>query len=99
MVNEKTCEICGYAIKPEDLVVHRIIPEEVAKQTGILDTRKVVLCTNCSDDIQAWYHKKVYDMTYDTGTKQFIPKSATEIVKEYEAAYKAFVARKRQLQT
>jgi len=94
---EKTCEICGYVSKPEELVIHRIIPEEVAKQAGILDVGKIVLCINCGNQVQDWYTKKVFGMRYDARTNQFIPKSSTQMVKEYEAAYKSFVAYKKWL--
>ena len=92
---EKTCELCGYARKPEDLVIHRIIPEEVVKQAGIIDTRTVVLCLNCSHEVQDWYRKKVYSDDYDAGTHRFRPKSSAEMIREYEAAYKAFTAYKK----
>ena len=64
----KTCEICGRESKPEDLVIHLVVPEEVARQAGILDTRTVLLCINCSNEVQAFYSKKVHDLSYDDGT-------------------------------
>ncbi len=91
----KICEICGYASKPEDLVIHPIVPKEVASQFGILDTRTVLLCINCYNELQTWYLKRVFDMSYDAGTEQFVPKSSADMVKEYEAAYGAFVKYKR----
>ena len=94
-MEKKTCEICGYTSKPEDLLIHRIVPEEVATQVGILDTRTVLLCINCSNEVQAFYSKKVHDLSYDDGTKHFIPKSPSELIKEYEVAYKAFIAYKK----
>ena len=93
-MEKKSCGICGYEGKPEDLVIHRIVPEEVARQAGILDTRTVLLCINCSNEFQT-FTKKVPDLSYDDVTKHFIPKSPTELIKEYEAAYKAFIAYKK----
>jgi len=94
-VAKKTCEICGREGKPEDLVIYRIVPEEVAKQAGVIDLRTALLCFTCGSEIQDWYRKRVFNMIYDTLTLQFIPKSPTEIIKEYETAYKAFVAYKK----
>lgn len=91
---KKACEICGYTSRPRSLVTYRIIPEEVAIQAGILDSRTVVLCISCSMEVQAWCAKKAFSMSYDAGTKRFVPKSSAEIVKEYEAAYKAFITYK-----
>lgn len=93
-MEKKTCEICGYTSKHEDLVIYRIVPEEIATQAGILDKRKVVLCTNCCNELQAWYLKRVFGMSYDAGTVQFVPKSSADMVKEYEAAYRAFATYK-----
>jgi hypothetical protein len=94
-VQRKICEVCGCAVSPGELVIHRIVPEEIAKQVGILDVRKVVLCLNCGNQIQDWYNKRVFSMSYDDKTNRFIPKSSTEMVKEYEAAYKAFATYKK----
>lgn len=94
-MQRKSCEVCGHAVDPGELVIHRIIPEEITKQAGILDARKVVLCHNCGSQVQDWYNKKVFSMSYDARTNQFIPKSSTEMIKEYEAAYKAFAAYKK----
>jgi hypothetical protein len=95
-VLRKICEICGCAVNSGELVIHQIVPEKVAKQAGILDTRTAVLCYNCGNQIQDWYDKKVYSMSYDK-TNRFISKSSTEMVKEYEAAFKAFAAYKKRL--
>lgn len=94
-MQRKTCEVCGHAVDPGELVIHRIVPEEIASRAGILDVRKVALCLNCGNQVQDWYNKKVFGMRYDARTNQFIPKSSTEMVKEYEDAYKAFVAYKK----
>jgi hypothetical protein len=90
-MKEKICDICGHAVNPEDVVVHRIIPEEVARQAGIFDFRTATLCTDCSHEIQTWYGKRVYSMSYKDGVKRFIQRSPAQMVKEYEATYKAFV--------
>ena len=94
-MEKKICEICGYEGKPEDLVIRRIAPGEVDRQDGILNIRTVLLCTNCSDEFYSYCSKKVHDASYDNVTRHFIHKSPTELIKEYEAAYKAFITYKK----
>jgi len=91
---EKTCDICGHVINPEDVVIHRIIPEEATRQAGIFDFRTATLCPDCSNEVQIWYGKRVYSVSYEDRAKRFMPRSPSDIVKEYEAAYRAFAAYK-----
>jgi hypothetical protein len=90
-MREKTCDICGHGVNSEDVVIHQIIPEEVARQAGIYDFRTAALCPDCSNEVQAWYGKRVYSMSYKDGAKRFIFKSPAQMAKEYEATYRAFV--------
>lgn len=92
---EKTCDICGHVVNPEDVVIHRIIPEEAARQAGIFDFRTATLCPDCSNEVQSWYRKRVYSVSYENRTKRFILRSPAQMVKEYEAAYRAFAAYKK----
>ena len=94
-MRERTCQTCGCSLSRENLVRHRIVPEPVATEAGILDARAVSLCPNCSQEVQNWYAKKVYHMNYDEVTKQFVPKSPAELVREYEGVYKTFVRYKK----
>jgi hypothetical protein len=94
-MREKTCDICGHVVNPEDVVIHRIIPEEVAKQAGIFDFRTAILCTDCSNEVQTWYGKRVYSMNYKDGAKRFMLRSPAQMAKEYEAAYRAFIEYKK----
>ena len=97
-MKKKACEICGYTGKPEDLVIHRIVPEEVTSQAGIVEVRQAVLCVNCSYQAQTWCDKKVSTVSYDNGAKRFMPRVPAEMVEEYESAYVAFAAYKKRLQ-
>ena len=90
-MREKTCDICGHLVNPEDVVIHRIIPAEVARQAGIFNFRTATLCTDCSNEVQTWYEKRVYSMNYKDGVKRFMLRSPAQMVKEYEAAYRAFI--------
>ncbi|MFC1861638.1 hypothetical protein ACFLYL_05155 [Chloroflexota bacterium] len=94
-MEKKICEICGYDGNPEDLVIRRIAPGKVDRQDGIFDIRTVLLCTNCSDEWYSFCSKKVHDASYNNATKHFMPKPPTELIKEYEVAYKAFIACKK----
>lgn len=94
-MREKTCDICGHVVNPEDVVIHRIIPDEVARQAGIFDFRTATLCTDCSNEVQTWYGKRVSSMSYKDGAKRFILRSPTQMVEEYEATYRAFVEYKK----
>lgn len=96
-MREKTCDICGHVVNAEDVVVHRIIPEEVARQAGIYDFRTATLCPDCSNEVQAWYGKRVYSMNYKNEAKRFILRSPAQMVKEYETTYRAFVEYKKRI--
>lgn len=93
-MKRKTCQACGYRGAARDIVLHRIIPEEVAEEAGIPDSGTVVLCVNCRNELDTWYSRKISDLTYDTTTRRFIPRSPAEMAKEYEATYQAFAGYK-----
>lgn len=93
-MRESTCRICGCSLNRENVVRHKVIPEPVATEAG-LAARTVALCPGCSQEVQNWYRKKVFHMNYDAVTKQFLPKSPAELVKEYEGVYKTFVRYKK----
>jgi len=59
------------------------------------DSTSVVLCSNCYTELLAWYDKKIYSMAYEPEMKRFRPRSPDEMVREYEAAYRAFAEYKR----
>ena len=93
------CDICRCEVEPRAIAMHNIIPREVAEEAGIWDAVTVKLCNKCLSELEAWYLDKVSDTTYDWGIQGFRPKSPTEMVKEYKAAYTAFVNYKKQSQT
>ena len=88
-----TCELCGLERKAQAIVIDSIVPREIIKLTHMLgsETLIVLLCINCRYRLEHWYQKTVSTVTYDLGSKQFKPKSPPTMVKEYEAAYAAFV--------
>ena len=91
----ETCELCGHVSQLWAIETHHIVPKELTSQAGIPDSATVTLCSNCHREVHTWYSKRVFDMTYDTMAKRFRPRSSVEMVKEYEAAYKAFAEYKK----
>ena len=96
-MRKDACDLCGREIEPESIVIHNIIPHEFTEQSPMPDSRTVNLCANCHNEVEAWYLKRVSSVSYDWRSKRFRPKSPTEMVKEYETAYIAFVKYKKWL--
>jgi hypothetical protein len=94
-MGRKKCEICGRARNSGDLVIHQIVPEEVVARAEISDLKTAVLCVDCRNELQAWYNQKVFSVSYQEKVKRFVPMTPAELVKEYQAAYKTFAARKK----
>ena len=90
-MRKDACELCGREIERGAVVIHNVVPCEVTEQAGMSDLGTVKLCINCHNEVEVWYLKRVFSETYDWGSKHFRPKIPTEMVKEYEAAYTAFV--------
>ncbi len=96
-MRKDTCDLCRCLIEPGAVVIHNVVPREVTEQAGMSDSETVKLCINCHNEVDAWYLKRVSSVTYDWGSQRFRPKSPTAMVKEYEAAYTAFVKYKKWL--
>lgn len=94
-MGERKCRTCGHSLNRENLVRHSIVPEPVATEAGISGARTVALCPSCRQEVQSWYVRKVSHVHYDEVTKQFVPRSPAELVKEYEGVYNAFVRYKK----
>jgi len=73
------------------MLQHRIVPTEVAAETGIDEPEVICLCTECHRLVRSWYHTRVSRTTYDPGTKHFRPRSAHELAQEYRAAFSSFL--------
>ena len=94
-VKMKTCMACKHRGQPGDIVVHHILPQDVAEQAGIADVGTVNLCTHCRIELYAWLSRKVSSQTYDPGTKRFRIRSPEELAREYQATYRAFIQYKK----
>ena len=94
---KQNCELCG-CDEPGQLKRYYIVPQAITEQANIQRPKTVSLCSNCQQKLGLWYSAKVGTLTYDIDMKQFISKSPSQLVKEYEIAYKWFVNyRKEQL--
>ncbi len=91
------CELCGYMSQPEAVVTKHIVPKEVTRQADMPDSATIRLCSICNKELNTWYAKKIFNMTYNSETKRFRPRSPSEITKEYEAIYRAFAEYKKGL--
>jgi len=94
-MGKKNCKACGCEGVLTSLIINSIIPEDVTKQAGIVSSRTATLCRKCSEELQNWYSKRVFNIVYDPGSKQFKPQSPTRMVKEYEGAYEGFIKYKK----
>ncbi len=91
------CDLCLCEVELGETVIYNVVPHEVAVKAGLPASKAVKLCARCCREVEAWYLKRVSDITYDWGSKQFVPKTPSDMVKEYEAAYAAFVRYKQSL--
>jgi len=94
-MEQATCQVCGYKGKPETVARHHIIPRELTEQAGMPDSATVMLCRNCSQELNDWYSKRAFNMAYDPASKRFRPRLPHEMVREYETAYRAFAKYKK----
>lgn len=89
------CKLCGCE-ETGLLKRYNIVPQAIAEEAGIQKPKTVMLCLNCQQELGIWYSAKVGAVTYDTGVKQFVPKSPSQLVTEYEVAYQWFTRYKKE---
>jgi len=92
---EINCKICGRE-EPDLVKSYSIVPPEILEEAGIERPKTVRICSNCQLELERWYSAKVSNVTYDNGAKQFVPKTASQLVKEYEVAYQWFTRYKKE---
>ncbi len=97
IMRKSNCKLCG-CDDPGLVKRYYIVPQTITEQAGIQRPKTASLCSDCQQELGLWYSAKVGTLTYDTAKKQFIPKSSSQLVKEYEIAYQWFTKyRKEQL--
>jgi DNA segregation ATPase FtsK/SpoIIIE-like protein len=53
------------------------------------------MCCNCRRELDAWFSAKVAKMVYDIGMQGFRCRTHTEMIKEYQSVFNAFVEYKK----
>ncbi len=89
-MGRQSCDLCGYHGEPNLLAEHLAIPLAVTREAGVAESRIITLCQNCHRELDRWYSVKVADTSYDTSLNRFRPKTAQEMVREYEFAFNMF---------
>ena len=87
----ETCELCGCTNQLRPTLICQILPEEITGQAEVSNSATVILCSNCQKELYNWYSKKVFNLAYNPETKRFRPRSPSEMVQEYQTAYKVFI--------
>jgi len=90
-VAKETCKVCNSVVDPDTMEKHHIVPRDVTDEAGIPESQTVRLCTDCHEEVHTWYTARVRHTEYDPDTKRFRTKSSLEMVREYQAAFSAFV--------
>jgi len=81
------CELCH---ESGSLKIYNIVPQAISEEAGIKKPKTVRLCPDCQQELGLWYSAKVGELTYDIAVKQFVPKTPSQLAKEYETAYHWF---------
>jgi 5-methylcytosine-specific restriction endonuclease McrA len=90
-VAKETCKVCNNVVDPDAMEKHHIVPRDVTDEGGISESQTVRLCTDCHEEVHNWYTARVRHTEYDPDTRRFRTKSSLEMVREYQAAFTAFV--------
>ena len=94
-MRKENCEICGRRIELGTIERHHVVPTEVTEQAGLPESETLRSCSNCYQEVCAWYSAKVSGVVYDTGSQRFERKSQLEMIKEYESAFNNFMKYKK----
>ncbi len=88
---EETCDLCGYASILGAVEECSIVPNEITRAAGMPKSQTIRMCCNCRRELHAWFSAKVAKMVYDIGMQRFRYRTHTEMVKEYQSVFNAFV--------
>ena len=88
---KETCELCGYASILGAVEECSIVPNDITRAAGMPKSQTVRMCRNCRRELDAWFSAKVGKMVYDIGMQRFRYRTHTEMVKEYQSVFNAFV--------
>ena len=88
---EETCDLCGYTSILGPVEECSIVPNDIARAAGMPKSQTIRMCCNCRRELDTWFSAKVAKMVYDIGMQRFRYRTHTEMVKEYQSAFNAFV--------
>ncbi len=88
---KETCELCGYTSILEAVKECPIVPNDIARAAGTPKSQTIKMCCNCRGELDTWVSAKVATTVYDIGTQRFRCRTHTEMVKEYQSVFNAFV--------
>jgi 5-methylcytosine-specific restriction endonuclease McrA len=90
-VADKTCQVCRNRVDPEDIKVHHIVPKNLTDEAGIPESQTIQLCTDCHQEVHAWYTARVRSTEYDDNIRRFRHKSSLEMISEYQKVFSDFI--------
>jgi len=88
---EETCELCGYTGILGAVEERPIVPNDIARAASMPKSQTTRMCCNCRRELDTWFSTKVAKMVYDIGMQRFRCRTHTEMVKEYQSVFNAFV--------
>jgi len=88
---EETCDLCGYTSILGAVEECSIVPNDIARAAGMPKSQTIRMCHNCRRELDTWFSAKVGKMVYDIGMQRFRYRTQTEMVKEYQSVFNAFV--------
>jgi hypothetical protein len=88
---EETCDLCGYTSILGAVEECSIVPNDIARAAGMPKSQTIRMCCNCRRELDTWFSAKVAKMVYDIGMQRFRYRTHTEMIKEYQSVFNAFV--------
>ena len=88
---EETCDLCGYASILGAVEECSIVPNDITRAAGMPKSQTIRMCHNCRRELDTWFSAKVGKLVYDIGMQRFRYRTHTEMVKEYQSVFNAFV--------
>ena len=90
-MGKDTCEVCGYVSRLGAVQEHYVIPSEISQQALIPKPRKIRICSNCQQELEAWNSAKITKLVYDSIMQLFRPKNPVEMAEEYQSVFNSYV--------
>jgi hypothetical protein len=88
---EEACDLCGYTSILGAVEQCSIVPNDIVQAAGMPKSQTIRMCCNCRRELDIWFSAKVATTVYDIGMQGFRYRTHTEMVKEYQSVFNAFV--------